>query len=491
MLERELKVVVDPGFVVPELGDAIAGASLGEPERRHIDDVYFDTADLRLARWGSTVRHRRGVGWTVKTPRPSRGAMLDRDEVVFDGAAGQPPAPVKALVASFSRGAALVEVARLSNDRLVRAWTDATGAPVAEFADDRVVGTTTDGDTVTMRELEVELDPSTDKTVLDAVSALLSPATAQDPSPKLTRVLGAAAAAPPDVVVPPLPDEPTAAQVIHAALASSVLRLVCHVPGARLGADPEGVHQARVATRRLRSDLQTFEPLIDLKWARGLRRELKWLADELGSVRDADVLDKLLRATLADHDEIDPGAASALLQALGSQRERVRARLLSHLADHRAMALFDHLVMMARSPKTLEEADRRAQDLLPGLVHKRWRRLQRAVKALPAQPTASELHAVRMLTKRARYAADAVTPAIGKKAAKYAKAAGAIQAELGDLNDTAVAGRWLEAVAVRLPGAPAFAAGQLAHQIADDARPVDGRWRHAYGRMERHSSWLE
>jgi glutamate-1-semialdehyde 2,1-aminomutase len=72
------------------------------------------------------------------------------------------------------------------------------------------------------------------------------------------------------------------AVVIRDALDSSVQRLLLADPIARVGEDPEGVHQARVATRRLRSDLRTFAPLLDPVWVTSLRDELRWLGSELG-----------------------------------------------------------------------------------------------------------------------------------------------------------------------------------------------------------------
>ena len=67
----------------------------------------------------------------------------------------------------------------------------------------------------------------------------------------------------------------------------------------RRGGDPEVVHQARVATRRLRSDLRTFEHFVDHEWAAELRAELRWLGAELGAVRDVEVLRDRLRADVA------------------------------------------------------------------------------------------------------------------------------------------------------------------------------------------------
>src|SRR5438105_15341635 len=80
------------------------------------------------------------------------------------------------------------------------------------------------------------------------------------------------------------------ATVIRDALDASVQRLLLADPIARVGEDPEGVHQARVATRRLRSDLRTFAPLLDPAWVTSLRDELRWLGAELGGAREAEVL---------------------------------------------------------------------------------------------------------------------------------------------------------------------------------------------------------
>ena len=120
MREREVKMLVPGSFELPDLDGAIEGATLGEIEEPLIEDTYYDTPDLRLARWGCTLRHRGGKGWTVKIPGPSKGIVLDREEVAFSGDPGVPPARAVALVSSLTRGVALEEVARVRTLRLVR-----------------------------------------------------------------------------------------------------------------------------------------------------------------------------------------------------------------------------------------------------------------------------------------------------------------------------------------------------------------------------------
>ena len=87
-----------------------------------------------------------------------------------------------------------------------------------------------------------------------------------------------------------MPKKATAAEVIRAAITDSVLQLLAADPIVRLDEDIEGVHQMRVATRRLRSYLRTFAAFTYPEWNGSLREELGWLGQILGVDRDADVL---------------------------------------------------------------------------------------------------------------------------------------------------------------------------------------------------------
>jgi CHAD domain-containing protein len=492
MREREAKMIVADSFELPTLHDAVVGASLGDVEERVIEDTYYDTADLRLARWGCTLRYRSGDGWTVKIPGPSTGVVLDREEVALGGDPGVPPIKALNLVSSLTRGADVDEVARVRTRRLIRRWLADDGAMVAELADDEVRGSGLDGGEVVFREIEAELADDADGALLDEVVERLTSAkrSAERPIPKVVRVLGPAAMQPPDVDARRVPSKPTAKQVIQSAFASSVARLLLQLPAARLGTDPEGVHRARVACRRMRSDLKTFQPLLDAEWAVHLGAELRWLIDELGAVRDSDILATKLRDLVARHPEIDDDAARRVLQQVGLERGRDRRRLLRHLGDERAMQLFDHLVAAAAEPATVARADRPAREVMPKLVRKRWKRLDRAIERLGRHPEPSELHAVRILAKRLRYATEAVAPAAGKQARKFAEDAARIQDALGELNDATIVGARLTAIAERLDGPAAFAAGQMTQQLAVEARTQNKQWRAAHTSMTQRTAWF-
>ena len=103
----------------------------------------------------------------------------------------------------------------------------------------------------------------------------------------------------------------------------------------RRGGDPEDVHQARVATRRLRSDLRTFGDFVYEEWATSLRAELRWLGAELGEVRDAEVLLARLRADITQLPSPEQDAAERLVRRLVADWHGARTRMIETLAGSR------------------------------------------------------------------------------------------------------------------------------------------------------------
>ena len=147
-----------------------------------------------------------------------------------------------------------------------------------------------------------------------------------EPLPKVVRALGPTATLPADVVSYSVGKPATVDAVIRHAISDPVAKLVANDPVVRIGEDPEGVHQARVATRRLRSHLRTFRDLLDPEWAQSLRDELGWLGDELGAVRDADVLlERLARS--GRRTRARRPARGGATAAAAPRRPRGRARV--------------------------------------------------------------------------------------------------------------------------------------------------------------------
>jgi CHAD domain-containing protein len=256
---------------------------------------------------------------------------------------------------------------------------------------------------------------------------------------------------PADITVADVGPTATTGDVVCSALARSVVQLLRYDPRVRRGDDPEDVHQLRVATRRLRSDLRSFATLLDERWVDELRADLAWLGALVGAVRDADVLAGRLGAQLPGLPERDAATGAVLMARLDEERDEARAAMQAGLLSPRYERLVDDLVRAAGAPTFSEAgaqlAAKAARELLPALVHRRWRRLAAAADALGDEPSDQALHRVRVLAKRCRYAAEAAAPVLGRPMSRFAAAIEDVQDLLGSHQDAVVAEAWLRAAA--------------------------------------------
>ena len=472
-LERELKFEADRDVALPDLTALANGGRVVALPTVRLEAVYYDTPDLRLARWDATLRHRTGdePPWTVKVPAADDGPELrTRHEVSFES-----EKDATAVVFGVARGAALSPVARLVTQRVRFRIVGADDAVLAEVDDDDVVAYRGRRVVDRFREIEFELAEGADGGLAKTAARRLRKAGAR-PARTANKLLRAIAADGPlsgEVVVPRPARRASVAELVTGSLAAGAYRLITHDPGVRLDVHPEAVHQARVATRRLRSDIKTFAAFIDPDWAGAIRQELAWLGRALGGVRDADVLGARLNRLVDRLEEADQGPARQLLGKLADEREQARTLLLHDMATERYAALLNALVSAAAAPPFAAGAvvDRAGAKALGPLVAKRWRQ----VRAEHDRAVDDEgLHLVRIATKRARYATEAGGAVLGDEGAALAKALADVQGALGDLHDAAVAEVWLRgAVKPRGSTAMALAAGQLVvldREAGDEAR---------------------
>ncbi len=273
----------------------------------------------------------------------------------------------------------------------------------------------------------------------------------------------------------------TAGEVVEAALARSAMQLRARLPGVKAGGSTEDVHQARVAIRRLRSDLRTFASLIDPDWARDRRRHLRTLGDALGEIRDLDVFELSVRHLAGQRPELEIDL-EPVRSHLARQRARARSGLEEVLEDPWLQSWLDPGPGSDPVPLS-DEARGRAADLLPALVRRPWRRLRRRARSLGRDPSDEELHRLRIEVKRCRYAVDAVRPAVGRPAKRLSRRLGRLQEVLGDLHDASVIAAELRAAAGHDP-AIGFAAGQLTVLLAERADRCRREWRTAWKSAE-------
>jgi CHAD domain-containing protein len=263
-------------------------------------------------------------------------------------------------------------------------------------------------------------------------------------------------------------DQRTAADVVQARLADQVQELHALDPLVRHDV-PDSVHRMRVATRRLRSALATFRPLLDRDVTDPLREELKWLAGALGEVRDTEVMHERLTALVAAEpaEAVRGGADSRVERELVHRYEAARVEAMRAMRSPRYHDLLRRLDALVAAPPWSEIASERAAAALPARVRRDWKRLERRMGSAAAatEPTerAARLHEVRKAAKRLRYAAETAVPVHGKHARRLVKRAKRLQTVLGDHHDAVVTQAWLRdlADAATAEGEDAFTFGVL------------------------------
>ena len=484
MTEREIKLALPGRFTIPPL--FINGAPLTQELLPDLDlrATYFDTADLRLARYGVTLRYRTGEAggpaWTLKLPVASTGpSTLARDELQFDGPRREPPPEARGLVTAYVRQEPLVAVATLRTKR--RRWRLQDGETgVVELANDEV--SVLEGRRIVARFRELEVEALVDEAPLESLAEQLRRAGATDaePIPKVVRALGSRATATPDIFPVALPSEPTMGDALAASIADALLRLLRNDPLTRLG-DAEGLHQLRVSLRRLRSDLRTLEQVVEPAWWTGVEPDLRSVADALGEARDLDVLvERLAPAQDAPNTALEP-----LFASLDRRRTKAREKVARALNDPTYPALLDQMVAAASDPPVAPPAAEPAASALPPLVLGAWDRLERRATDLSSTSSEDDYHRTRIAAKRARYAAELAARVLGGARAAGAKRLATrladVQDQLGTLQDAAVAEATMRAtLAGRSDPAYAFEIGRMVerqgHLAADARRDFFDTW---------------
>jgi inorganic triphosphatase YgiF len=267
------------------------------------------------------------------------------------------------------------------------------------------------------------------------------------------------------------------------AIARACLRqLADNVPVLRQG-DPEGLHQARVALRRLRAAISLFGDFAQDSRTEAIKRELKWITGAFGPAREMDVL----AARAADLSQLpppDPGAETgqpALRQKLEQKRRRAFKRAQSAVDSTRFRLLLIDLAewieageWFAPDDPLLESQGKRAvAQFAVDELDRRWKKIRKRGRKL-RELDPLRRHKLRIQVKKTRYAAEFFAGAFpGRKTERrremFLDALEPLQDCLGDLNDITVDRRLTAKLATqrkrsrRGAGAQtAFAAGELA-----------------------------
>jgi CHAD domain-containing protein len=265
-----------------------------------------------------------------------------------------------------------------------------------------------------------------------------------------------------------------------------------HEPGARLGDDPDELHDLRVAARRLDAVLRQFRSSLPSSFLR-LRPTLKKVLRALGEARDLDVALSELETFSRELPKSDRKSVEPLKEHVMSERGRARARMLSVLDSVSVQKNLQELtsLLTAHSAALELSSPELALNVAPEFIRRRYRRVRKGADLLTADSSMEAYHEVRGQVKKLRYALEAVAVLYGKPADQMLRAMRRWQEKLGVEQDAAVASRRLKVLASAPPkGIPSetlFLMGRLAEHYASAA--VRARKLHAKGYRKVRARW--
>ncbi len=471
-----------------ELKLRVASAALGELReseilRRHargpsttrqLQSTYYDTPDHRLAARKIALRVRR-IGrrfvQTLKAASEGRGAAQDRPEWEIGLVDGRPdlrsfgdPSVLERTGLILDEELVPVFTTRVRRDLVIVDWPDAKGVTTAiEVAIDegRIEA---DGRTELLAEVELELKQGSSGALFELADALREKAPLAietlDKAARGYRLAAGRVPAPVGAEPPRLDGDRPFELAMAAIFRQSLVQWMGNEAPAADGRDPEGVHQLRVALRRLRSALALFKGVLAPETRDRWNGELRWLLGSLGPARDLDVLlTELLPAVQAGTGLED--AVGALREAAVRRRASAYAELGDVLASERyADLLFGFACWIERrgwreglDVELVLAQQESASAVAERMLGKRWHGIRKRLRHV-ADLDPARRHQLRVALKKLRYGVDFFAGLFdGEDARRFRKRLAGLQDVLGHMNDTTVARRLVgEAVTTLEPG---------------------------------------
>lgn len=423
-------------------------------ESRALPSTYFDTPDLALTALKVAVRQRRQQGrWllAVKSAESGSGGLAARSEWEvpvrrgeFDFAAVDSP-PLRQRLEEARGDLVPVFTTRIRRTR----WQLAYGAARIEVALDR--GSIVSGDRrEPICELELELLQGEVGELFALARELqadlpLHPALASKAERGYALFLGTVAR-PVKAVSCPLPATLTPRAAFRDLALAALEHLQRNEAGVGNAAEPEFLHQARVALRRLRALLRLFAPVLPAEFVADFSPRWRALAQVLGAARDRDVLLLTVWPTLAPELPTELAAVwRAAIERQSGRARRAAARALGDTAYRRL--LLDFTAALYALPAGEGDLPAFAAGRL-GRLLRRLRRRARLLQQTAGDGKRNELgaaqHRLRLQIKALRYALEFLRPFCRRESARrWLLSLSAAQEQLGRANDWQVAGKLL------------------------------------------------
>ena len=462
-------------------GEALArGYLLLPPAVTEVTDVYYDTRAYDLIRRGLALRTRQsdsGTLVTAKSLEVRRSTPLYsrvEHENAVDGCAGKPPyveqcsEALKDLVAGCNpAGRSLRPVAVLQQKRVKRlvqpsARKDKTATwqpPLAELSVDEVhvhagkAGASKTMPVACFHELELELLPTGDIRKLESLARGLSKRS--DIKRRSVSKLEAALEALSEMASGTAAPNPDIQPSMHMAEACrliwqrQLMQVILQEFGARIGEDPEYVHEMRVAIRRARTAQEMFGHYFRRSAIEPYFARLRRLGRRLGTVRDLDVaLENLTQfgATLPEAEQANVRQLEAFVHQKRDAAREAMAEWFDSSEHADAIAGFAKFTRSAGKglrqsvAQMTPPAPLQVRHVMPGIIIERFAHIRAYEPLFEGEASASpaQMHALRIECKYLRYSLEFSRRLLGAEGEAIIAQLKLMQDHLGAFNDTHV-----------------------------------------------------
>ena len=500
--EIEIKLAIEPEQA-SRVWQALSRLPHDKPSTRRLFSAYYDTPDCLLKRNGVALRLRRdGQRWiqAIKSAGNASGG-LHRSAEHETGVAAQ----LLSFTAITQAGFGELIADRHARDALGVAFTtkfsrsstliESDGGNIVEVSLDRgVIAAGERHESICEIELELKAGDAAALFVLAIELARALPVRLDNRS-KAQRGYALAAGTKPAPVkasAPGLTAQMTVEEAFETIAFDCIAHLQANEAGLLAGRDPEYLHQARVALRRLRSAFRVFRPVVPQERLAQSVDELKAIARLLGNARNLDVfaLETLAHANAADHAGIS--ALGRRTQALRRSAARAaRAAVASPGYTIMLLQLTQTLSAVLAQPQTAPPAGAgmKLVDFAAGALSHQYARVKKCGRHF-TRLAFPDLHRLRIQVKRLRYASEFFLPLVPDRATGALQALADLQALLGRLNDDATAWKLLDTLAAADPAADyQQAVGFVRGWCARDGEQCRSLLEDAWKRFLKQKSW--
>ncbi len=498
--ETELKLHIDPADADKLMQHPLLQSATGKQAPQHLYNVYFDTPEEDLLQQGIGLRVRR-IGdkrvQTIKTAGSGLGGLHQRKEWETEVTGDKPDYtlfPKKALPKWCDDKKNITKIKPLFTTDFMRTSWDVIfdGSQIEVSLDQGEVKT--EKASIPLSEVELELKSGEAETLFQLALTLQEaiPLRIENNSkaakgytlhrPKSPQIHKAGAV----IVTPDMTTEQAFVYIVWHCLKHLQANedMVLH------GEDIEGVHQMRVALRRLRSCLTLYQPLIPKQRHAKLRKALKWITKILGVAREWDVFALSLQNLQSQEhklslppiikrelEHLQTTVSSHQIEAYVTVRDALRSQDYSRLLLSFGKWLTKRSWRRKLETTALENLEHPALDFANQILNQHAHSVKEQGKTL-AQLELEQLHELRIALKQMSYGTRFFTALYPRDLARpYTKTLSVLQDELGILNDGHIASDILNQVGLS-SDTPVrhFLNGWYAHQQVTGLASLEPAW---------------